>query len=272
MKTTLHNFVLFFLIFLGFQAQAQQKFLNVRLTQAKILTIASPAINSSVYCSDCPVANFYIYNGSSWIGIDAFKTPLGFLPTNSVLSSTGRIWMDRNLGASQVATSSTDAASYGDMYQWGRAADGHQLRTSVTTGTTVTSASPGHALFITADSGTGYNWTSFAGEDNLWQGVSGINNPCPSGYRIPTEIELEAERATFSSNNATGAFASVLKLPAAGYRTRITGTLNNVGSSGYYWSSSVNVAYTRDLIFNGSDALFSNYGRANGMSVRCIMD
>jgi hypothetical protein len=41
--------------------------------------------------------------------------------------------MDRNLGASQVATSSTDPASYGDLYQWGRPADGHQIRTSAIT-------------------------------------------------------------------------------------------------------------------------------------------
>jgi hypothetical protein len=40
--------------------------------------------------------------------------------------TTGKTWMDRNLGASQVANSSTDAASYGDLYQWGRRADGHQ--------------------------------------------------------------------------------------------------------------------------------------------------
>jgi hypothetical protein len=39
--------------------------------------------------------------------------------------TTGKIWMDRNLGASQVATSSTHANSYGDLYQWGRRADGH---------------------------------------------------------------------------------------------------------------------------------------------------
>ncbi|MCX8486231.1 MAG: hypothetical protein ORN53_03470, partial [Crocinitomicaceae bacterium] len=37
---------------------------------------------------------------------------------------TAKVWMDRNLGASQVATSSNDAASYGDLYQWGRATDG----------------------------------------------------------------------------------------------------------------------------------------------------
>ena len=43
--------------------------------------------------------------------------------------ATGRTWMDRNLGASRVATGNTDAEAYGDLYQWGRAADGHQKET-----------------------------------------------------------------------------------------------------------------------------------------------
>jgi hypothetical protein len=47
--------------------------------------------------------------------------------------STGKTWMDRNLGANQAATSKTDAAARGDYYQWGRLADGHQCRTSPTT-------------------------------------------------------------------------------------------------------------------------------------------
>ena len=46
-------------------------------------------------------------------------------------TTTQKIWLDRNLGATQVATSFNDAASYGDLYQWGRSADGHQLRTSL---------------------------------------------------------------------------------------------------------------------------------------------
>lgn len=47
--------------------------------------------------------------------------------------ATGKTWMDRNLGASRAATSPTDASSFGDLYQWGRGADGHQLRSSDTT-------------------------------------------------------------------------------------------------------------------------------------------
>jgi hypothetical protein len=53
------------------------------------------------------------------------KSPSNAIPTTAtahtfefsqVTSSTGQVWMDRNLGASQVATSSTDPASYGDSY------------------------------------------------------------------------------------------------------------------------------------------------------------
>ncbi|WP_202775495.1 inverse autotransporter beta domain-containing protein [Bathymodiolus azoricus thioautotrophic gill symbiont] len=34
--------------------------------------------------------------------------------------NTGRVWLDRNLGATKVAESSADSGAYGDYYQWGR--------------------------------------------------------------------------------------------------------------------------------------------------------
>lgn len=52
-----------------------------------------------------------------------------------VTGAGGLVWMDRNLGATQAATSSTDTAAYGDYYQWGRDSDGHQFATSGTTTT-----------------------------------------------------------------------------------------------------------------------------------------
>ena len=195
----------------------------------------------------------------------------GTPPTPSVTNpSTGVIWMDRNLGATQVATSSTDADSYGDLYQWGRAADGHQSRTSGTTATLSTTDTPGHGDFIINGSSP-YDWRS-PQNDNLWQGLSGTNNPCPSGYRLPTEAEWEAERTSWGSNNAAGAFASPLKLPVAGYRSSSSGSLINVGSYGYYWSSTVVGTRSRYLYFGSSDAnMYSNH-RAYGNSVRCLKD
>jgi uncharacterized protein (TIGR02145 family) len=182
--------------------------------------------------------------------------------------TTGKIWMDRNLGASRVATSSTDAEAYGDLYQWGRAADGHQIRTSGTTSTLSTTDVPGHANFILASS----DWRSPL-NTNLWQGVNGVNNPCPSGFRIPTEAELEAERLSWGSNNAAGAFGSPLRFTVAGLRVRSDGSLFDVGSGGNYWSSSTpNASYSRSLYISSSNAMWNNYDRATGRSVRCIKD
>jgi uncharacterized protein (TIGR02145 family) len=184
--------------------------------------------------------------------------------------TTGKIWMDRNLGASQVATSSVDTNSYGDLYQWGRRADGHQCRTSPTTATLSSTDQPAHGDFITVNSGN-YDWRS-PQNDNLWQGVNGVNNPCPSGYRLPTETEFNAERLSWSANSSAGAFASVLKLPMAGYRNYSNGSLNLVGSYGYYWSSTVAGAYAGNLYFYSSDALMGSSSRADGFSVRCLKD
>jgi hypothetical protein len=184
---------------------------------------------------------------------------------STVTSPTGKVWMDRNLGASRVATSSTDAEAYGDLYQWGRRTDGHEKRTSATTSSLSSSDSPGHGNFIIGSS----DWRS-SQNDNLWQGVNGINNPCPVGFRIPTIAEWEAERTSWSSNNSSGSFASPLKLTVAGYRS--SSALVNVGSYGYYWSASVNGLYTKVLYFSSSVASTYNNSRALGFSVRCLKD
>lgn len=123
--------------------------------------------------------------------------------------------MDRNLGASQVASSSTDVDSYGDLYQWGRGTDGHEKRTSLTTSSFSNLEVPGDAKFITTSNSDGRS----AQNDNLWQGANGINNPCTAGFRVPTAAEWIAELSTWSSQNKSedGAFASPLKLPKAGW-------------------------------------------------------
>jgi uncharacterized protein (TIGR02145 family) len=182
--------------------------------------------------------------------------------------TTGKTWMDRNLGASQAATSSSDAAAYGDLYQWGRRSDGHQCRNSATTATLSSTDTPPHGDFILAPNFP-YDWRS-PRNDDLWQGTNGINNPCPSGFRIPTETELNAEQTSWSSNNAAGAFASPLKLPLAGYRDVSVGSLFTVGTGGRYWSSTVSGTVSRYLYFDSSSAAMNARDRANGYSVRCI--
>lgn len=183
---------------------------------------------------------------------------------------TGKMWMDRNLGANQVATSSTDSASYGDLYQWGRGADGHQLRNSAITTTLISTDQPANGNFILAPNFP-FDWRS-PQNTNLWQGVNGINNPCPSGYRLPTEQEWEAERQSWGSNNAAGAFASPLKLPMAGSRARSNGSLDFVGAIGYYWGSTVSGNASPSVYFDSSSASVNTNGRAYGRAVRCLKD
>ena len=189
--------------------------------------------------------------------------------------TTGKIWMDRNLGATQVATSSTDAASYGDLYQWGRGADGHQTRTSGTTTNLSNSDVPGNADFILSNANANFDWRNPA-NTSLWQGVSGVNNPCPSGYRLPTETEWVTERSSWSANTSDGAFASPLKLPMAGYRSHANGSLGGVGSEGAYWSSTVSGTNSGFFFFYSPSSQygggFNPTNRAYGNSVRCIKD
>jgi len=183
--------------------------------------------------------------------------------------NTGRVWMDRNLGASRAATSSTDPDSYGDLYQWGRAADGHQVRKSGTTSTLSSSDTPGHGNFILSPN-LPCDWRS-PQNDNLWQGLNGTNNPCPAGYRLPTAAELVAERQSWTSDNAAGAFASPLKLPVAGWRI-MNGWLTYVGEEGFYWASTVYGDKSWKLSFDGTGAPVLSHFRALGFSVRCIKD
>lgn len=149
----------------------------------------------------------------------------------------------------------------------GAAADGHQSPTSDTTSILCNDDTTGHDDFILVNNEP-YDWRD-PRNDNLWQGVNGSNNPCPEGYRLPTEAEWDAERQSWSSDDAAGAFASPLKLPAAVFRSEQSGSYNLLGS-GFYWSATVDNTDSRCLYFFSSGTQIFNFERANGSSVRCI--
>jgi hypothetical protein len=249
---------------------------------ANIAAVTTPVNGMLIY--DESTNCFKGFENGAWTS--CFTTQAG---RTDVVSFTGRIWMDRNLGATQVATSSQDFAAYGDLYQWGRGSDGHQVivreaaspadgsappagSSSTATGSVLSGSEGGN--FITSSS----DWLSTS-DDTRWNTgteiapVKTANDPCPSGYRIPTETELNNERLAWSgNNNALGAYSSPLKLPLAGSRYSDNGTLNNVGSNGRYCSSSGSSTAARRLGFDSSGAGMGNGRRAHGLSVRCIKD
>jgi hypothetical protein len=58
----------------------------------------------------------------------------------------------------------------------------------------------------------------------------------------------------------------------AGNRGNSNGSLDNVGSLGGYWSSTVNGTGANYLGFNSSNASVNDVFRAYGFSVRCLKD
>lgn len=211
------------------------------------------------------------------------RIPWGSGVTYSVIVSpvTGRKWLDRNLGASKTPAAWDDWTNYGDLFQWGRGADGHQV--IVRTGSQDTDASgvntttslanvdvPAHSLFIISDTSP-FDWRS-AYNDNLWQGANGINNPCPAGWQIPTKEEWEAEKLTSLS-----AAYEQLKLTASGLRSD-DGLITFQSILGVYWCSttgtvpgtSVEGAYTMGLSNTSDNPEVVPYSRAHGMACRCI--
>jgi hypothetical protein len=255
------------------------------MTSAQRDAIVSPAIGLVIYNTTTDCLNYYI--GYGWITVcgDGDRYPLGFVhcdPSNITRivdvtnPITGETWMDRNLGASRVAISSTDEEAFGDLYQWGRFAEGHQCRNSaIYSAGLANTAEPNNGnawdgKFVTVSLDP-YDWLS-PQDPSLWQGVTGMNNPCPIGYRLPTDAEWEAERQSWITNDADGAFASALKLPKAGYRTRNSGAVGQ--EFGYYWTSTVSGSKSFVLFFDTNPANATVYAeeRAWGFCVRCIKD
>lgn len=260
-----------------------------------LTTKTSDGVNTGTYTSNltnlAPNTTYFIRSyatnsaGTNYGNEISFKTqninyaamyPTGTVFCNNVVTAvvdvtnpvTGKTWMDRNLGASQVATSSTDALAYGDAYQWGRGSDGHQCRNSATTTTRSSTDKPSHGNFIiTLD--TPHNWRN-PSNDNLWKGVNGINNPCPNGYRLPTTAEWTSEINSWVSKKSDGAFSSILKLPLTLNRYFENGDGKSF-NQGEYWASKgltfgdVLVFYNNRDAFIGGTIYFSM-----GSSVRCI--
>ncbi len=242
-------------------------FLPPRMTEVERDAISNPTDGLMLFNTTTKSINFYV--GGFWY--ETSDTP----DISTVINTTtGKTWMDRNLGASRVALGTSDAMSYGSLYQWGRLNDGHQVRFSGTTTTLSITENPGHNDFILTSSSPD-DWIT-PQNNNLWQGESGTNNPCPKGFRLPTITEWEDEVATWTTQDAVGAYSSVLKLTVGGLRSNSSGSVNSDDIYGFYSCSTTDGTEVRYLFFccsgSGGTNTASSTKRAKGLSIRCIKD
>ncbi|CAI9429190.1 Fibrobacter succinogenes major paralogous domain [Candidatus Ornithobacterium hominis] len=198
-----------------------------------------------------------------------------------------KTWLNLNLGAEYAKVNGShfnptvnktgeaihkDEKLYGSLYQWQRASDGHEFKGQGTTSQKATSWTNAGNLFITGSANWVANGENALGSDLLLWRAGGVNNPCPSGYHVPTVQEWQQFLNAVGSN-----VWSQNKLPnlaAAGYHRSRGGSLGSKRSSGYYWSSSASDSYyAHRMYFSGSySSMFNNSDRAFGNSVRCLKD
>lgn len=195
---------------------------------------------------------------------------------------------------------------YGKLYQWGRKygqgydnADAEYpsgdniILGPVNNDVGQAKANKGMFYYLSAQP---YDWLT-PQNDALWNSgsesypVKTDYDPCPSGWRVPTQSELSElsknkSEWTMNTNNQNGFWFSGSKpysevvpqvfLPASGSRGFDDGIKYQRNNSGNYWSSSTvdHIAY--DLGFgSGFGSPYSTIGkhsRSGGYSVRCVQD
>ncbi|WP_326981417.1 T9SS type A sorting domain-containing protein [Chryseobacterium sp. MYb264] len=203
----------------------------------------------------------------------------------TVRGADGKVWFQQNLGSSRVATAFNDAESYGDLFQWGRWDDGHQLRNSPTDSAPDPNSpmgiTGGNNSFIIGPSGSSW-WGTHASSD-AWTAASSSDvttaigaDPCKKvgqGWRLPVSAEWVSAVNAEGINNPATAYSSYLKLPASGYRSSSTGGFSFVGERGYFWSSETAVSGGKYLyVGTGNAQPTSGAPRGQGEAIRCIKD
>lgn len=208
----------------------------------------------------------------------------------SVRAADGNIWLQQNLGSNQVATSATDVASYGDLFQWGRWIDGHQFRTStlqqVTTlaNNTPAGIAPGLPNFLRNNVQPlwwgGSSSTTPAGNPqatDTWAAgpptTTNGTNPCETlgaGWRMATKAEWDAVRLAEGITNLASGFNSNLRLPYSGYRNGANGIVQLSGSANLFWTSTNVSAANPYAVYNGE--LVNYWSRGYAGSCRCIKE
>lgn len=224
---------------------------NIFLNKVKNLNVSASAYETELETEKINLS-YIIHNGTRY---DIVISPY-----------TGRVWLDRNLGASRLCTDYNDTACYGDYYEWGRNFDGHEKSDSQVTSTLATDVNNAGSYFIqNTNYYSGFDWASVDTDGSQrkanWRKTDG-SSICPVGYHVPTLEELKAEITDQGVSGNIAAFNNFLKLPSAGYRWYGDALMHGSGTSAVYTTSD-------SVVINNGSTIYGAY-RAEGYPIRCI--
>ena len=122
------------------------------------------------------------------------------------------------------------------------------------------------------------SWNPSTPTGNAW---TRENDPCPRGWRVPTQAELQSLglgtwvadwNGTRVSGRVFGTAPYQIFLPAAGYLRANDGEHEERNLYGYYWSSTASGTNNAvALVFNDlGRSVTSGNSRSFGFSVRCV--
>jgi len=174
-------------------------------------------------------------------------------------------WMARNLNYNASGSKCNSCATYGRLYDWETAMNLPGCNSSTCSsqiGTNHQGICP-----------TGWHIPSNADWDKLMRCVDGTNGTSSPYYSETAGRYLKAREGWNSGGNGQDTYG-FSALPG-GFGDS-GGSFYGVGYLGYWWSASEygsDYAYSRDLYYNGEDALYngSNY-KGFLFSVRCVQD
>jgi len=202
--------------------------------------------------------------------------------TYGVVSYWNRYWMDRNLGAKRVATSVYDSLSIGDFYQWGRAADGHQLLTNEKVSYTQAKAGQqptNDSIILWKEGKYNFDWNANSNWTTRWE--DGTHNPkistnvCPDGWHVPTMPEWAT--ASMNWTNEKSGFESPLKIMLyVGWKPNNQNNSHHPINGNAYWTNTPSDSKkgTAWYLFLGENQkpLFWDIARTDLCQIRCIKD